>query len=208
MIDIQQLFAWYNVLFGISILIGVVFIMASVWGMDVGGDVDADIDIPDPDVEAHVAANGPDDAIVSKALGLFGIGKCPLSIILFTAFLLFGGLGLLLTNFFPPMMAMLISIGCTLIGTRIVASAVSRVMPKTETYTIKPEYFIGSTGKVTLTTSETFGQIHTNDKYGSLHVLDARTDKGSISVGQKVLIVDYNPNNNTFLVDTGLQENI
>lgn len=201
--NIQEIFAWYNVLFGLAILIGSVFVMASVWGMDVGGEMDADVD-------ADADASGPDDGLVSKALHMMGLGKCPLSIMMFTASLIFGGTGFLLNVFFAPHAAWISvcgAFGAMFVLTRFVANTVASFMPRTESYGVVPEHFIGMTGKVYLTVSEKFGQLHVYDHYGSLHTLDVRSYKGAIHpAGSQVFIVEYNHANNTFFVDVVPQE--
>jgi hypothetical protein len=209
--NIHEIFAWYNVLFGLSILIGVVFILASIWGMDIGGDMDVDADIDaDADVDADAKVSGPDDSFVGKALALLGLGKCPLSIMMFTASLIFGGTGLLLNVFFAPgaaWISVLGAFGAMMIFTRFVSNTVALIIPRTESYGVVPEHFIGMTGKVYLTVSEKFGQIHIHDHHGSLHTLDVRAYPGAIyPVSTQVFVVEYNPETNTFFVEETPQE--
>ncbi|MFA5758620.1 MAG: hypothetical protein WC942_04585 [Clostridia bacterium] len=93
--------------------------------------------------------------------------------------------------------------------TRFIARMVARLIPKTETYPTFPEHFVGSVGKVTLTVSEHQGQIHAYDLQGSLHILDARPyGNNSYSIGSRVLIITYNPETNTYLVDKEPLESI
>jgi hypothetical protein len=191
--NIHEIFAWYNILFELSILIGVVFILTSILGMDFSDDMDVDVDT---DV---------DDGFVGKAITLLGLGKCPLSIILFTASLLFGGVGLLLNFFFAPGAAWISVLGAfvaMVVFTRFVANTVASVIPRTESYGIVPEHFIGMTGRVYLTVSEKFGQIHIHDHHGSLHTLDVRAYPDNIhTIGTQVFVVEYNSETNTFFVE-------
>lgn len=211
--NIYEIFAWYNVIFGLSILIGAVFILASIWGMDIGGEMDVDVEARYIYTSAYADAkviSGPDDGIVGKALTLLGLGKCPLSIMMFTASLIFGGTGLLLNVFFAPgaaWISVLGAFGAMVVFTRFVANTVASIIPRTESYGVVPEHFIGMTGKVYLTVSEKFGQIHIHDHHGSLHTLDARAYSDTIyPAGTQIFVIEHNPTTNTFFVEETPQE--
>lgn len=207
---IQEILQWYNLIFYVSIFLGVVFISSSVMGIEAETDIgiDADVDVEaaiDPD-NLEIELDGH-DGLFAKILGVFGIGKCPLSIVLFTAFLLFGITGLVLNIFFAPWLAILSVVGAfcvTLIGTRFIALTVSAFMPQTETYNITPHHFVGKRGSVVISVTETFGQIHIRDGYGSLHKLNARSygDKYPISTG--VLVTEFK--NGIYYVDKPKEE--
>src|SRR5690606_28027527 len=133
---------WYNLIFYIPILLGVVLIGTSVMGigadtdigMDPGVDIDADVGTEHAvDTDNFEIETEGHDGLFTKILGVFGIGRCPISIVMFTAFLLFGITGLIMNTFLPSWMA-IISVGgafcVTLIGTRFIALSVSALMPQ------------------------------------------------------------------------------
>lgn len=205
---IQEALQWYNLIFYVPILLGVVLIGTSVMGIgadtDIGMDSDVDADINNPIDTDNFEIETEGYGIFTKILGILGIGRCPISIVMFTAFLLFGITGLIFNALIPtidvagipikPWIAP-ISVGCafcvTLIGTRFIALSVSTLMPQTETYNITPPHFVGKRGKVVISVSETFGQIHVVDGYGSLHKLNARSYGSKFPVSSGVFITEY-----------------
>lgn len=197
---IEQFFAWYNVIFYVSILLGVAFVFVSAMGVDAGADIDVDAD-GSLDLEQEIDGHG--EGALSKVLSLFGVGRCPLSIVMFSALLIFGGTGVILNSIFAPALAIISIIGATaamLFLTRILAVTVSSLMPNTETYTTEPDHFIGLTAKVVLTVTEEFGQIHVRDHQGSLHKLNARAYEGVVHpASERVLVVEHK--DNVFYVD-------
>jgi len=198
---LENILQWHILIFYVSIMLGIVFILSSISGIGAGTDIDADIaDNPEIEFEGH-------ESFFIKFLSLFGVGRCPLSIVLFTAFLLFGASGLFLNIFFPPLLRVFSVLGALLItsvSTRFIALAVSAFMPQTETYNITPEHFVGKRGKVVISVSETFGQIHVLDNYGSLHKLNARTYSGRFAISDGVLITEYK--DGVFYVDKPKEE--
>lgn len=194
-----EVFAWYNVIFYVSIVMGMSFVIVSILGL--GADGDADID-----TETESDSFGENEAF-QKVLSLFGFGRCPLSIVVFSALLIFGGSGVILNLTFAPTFAWISVVGAalvTLLLTRIVAVTVSSFMPNTETYAIEPDHLIGNTGTVVIKVNESFGKVTVRDHHGSLHTLDARSYKGSFPIGKRVLVVEFK--DKTFYVDEAPQE--
>ena len=186
---VQDVFAWYSVIFYAPILIGMVLIFASLAGFGGDTDIDADADLEaDHDIES--------DSWTLKALSLFGVGRCPISIILFTGLLIFGGTGIILNYIFAPTFAILSVIGAlliTLVSVRFVAITVSKIMPSTETYALEAEDLVGMVGVVVIKVNNTFGQVHVRDTNGGLHRLDAKTyDSETVfESGTSVLVSEY-----------------
>lgn len=200
---LQNILQWHNLIFYVSILLGLVFVFFSVSGVGLETDADIDHDFnldQDLDHDIHAIHGGlkveldGNEGFFLKVLSLFGVGKCPLSIVLFTAFLLFGIAGLTLNTFIPPMFRVL-SVICALFvaitGTRLLASTISKFMPQTETYNIVPQHFIGRRGRVVIAVSDVFGQIHVTDQYGSLHKLNVRSYGKHFAIEEGVLITEY-----------------
>lgn len=202
---IQEALAWYNVIFYVAIILGMAFVFVSTLGLGADGDADLDGD-GELDMEVETDGHGESD-IFQKVLSLFGVGRCPLSIVIFSALLIFGGTGVILNFIFAPMLAWVSVVGATvsmLFLTRFVAVTVSAFMPNTETYAIEPEHLIGTTGKVVIAVSTTFGKVVVRDHHGSLHTLDARAYSGTHPVGKRVLVVEHK--DKVFYVDDNPQE--
>jgi hypothetical protein len=182
----QQLFAWYNLVFIIPIVIGVILIFSA--GMGVDGDIDADADA-DVDADGDVE----EAPVILKALTIIGIGRCPLSIVILSALLIFGGTGLILNQIFAPLLAFVSVIGAffsMLFFTRLLATIISKLMPTTETYVVGGDHLVGLAGKIVLKTTTEFGQAHVFDHHGGLHKVQCRTYQGELPVDSDILIVD------------------
>ena len=183
--NVEDFFKWYNLIFYISILFGVLLIAAMAFGLGADSDIDFDAD-----GEIDI-----DSTFFSKALSIFGIGRCPASIVMFTALLLFGGTGIILNQIFAPYLVVVSVAGASftmLTLTRVIALGVAKIMPNTETYGITSETFIGRLGRVVVKTNEEFGKVQVVDEYGSLHRLSAKAFEGSsYDIDTEVLIIDY-----------------
>lgn len=199
---IQEMLVWYNVLFYVALIIGVAFVLVGIMGVDFGGP-DADFDM-----DAEVDGNVEHEGAFTKALSVLGLGRCPLSIVMFSALLIFGGTGFVFNQFLAPTFAVVsvvLAFVAMVFGTGFVAKTVSRFMPQTETYAIEPDHLIGLTGRVHVTVSETFGQVLVRDHQGSLHTLNARAYKGTVHpVGKRVFVVEHK--DRVFYVDDNPQE--
>jgi len=185
----ETLFAWYNVIFIVPLLIACVLVVGA--GFGVAGDFDADVDV-DVDADADIDAD-IEESLFIKALSIFGVGKCPLSIVVLSALLIFGGAGIILNQIFAPLLAP-ISVGgavvAMLVLTRLVAMIVSKLMPRTETYAINSAHIEGLTGKLILKTTTNFGEAHVRDHHGGLHKIKCRTYQGELAKGTPVLVVE------------------
>ena len=195
-----ELLAWYNVIFYIPILVSMVLVFGAGFGVgDVEMDADADIDA---DAEVDV---GHESAFL-KALTIVGIGRCPLSIVILTALLIFGCSGIILNQFFAPLLAIVSVVGAffsMLFFTRLIATLISKIMPGTETYVIHHDHLVGVAGKLVMNTTTEFGMAHVHDHYGGLHKIQCKTYKGELPSGTDILVVDRQ--DDIFFVDTDPQ---
>jgi len=181
----QEFLVWDNLIFYLALVVGMAFMAATFFGFD--GDfegVDADADV--------------ETSVAMRALSIFGIGKCPISIIIFSGLLIFSGTGIVLNLFMPPMLR-IFSIGAAVFAmfffTRIIASVVARIMPNTETYEVKPDNFIGLEGTVLTRTDNKFGTVKVRDSTGTLHTLTVKTLNDEVyKVHQKVLVLEFKDN--------------
>jgi membrane-bound ClpP family serine protease len=191
---VEELFAWYNLIFYIPILISIILVFSAA---GFGADADIDADTPDvefdADAEAEVDGDVDEVPIILRALSIIGIGRCPLSVVLLTAFLIFGGTGLILNQIFAPFLAFVSVIGAffsMLFFTRIIAIGISKLMPGTETYVVTNDHLVGLAGELIMKTSTQFGMAHVYDHHGGLHKIQCKTYKGELPSGTHVLIVD------------------
>jgi len=181
-----ELLAWYNVIFLVPLVIGVCFITVAGLGT---GDADAEMDA---DLDAD--ADGDfESSLVGRALSVLGIGRCPISIVIMSALILFGGSGLMLNRLLLPFFSLIGAFVITLLLTRLVATTIGRIMPSTETYTVGPEHLMGLSGTVVIRATNEFGQIQVVDHLDTLHKLNCKTfdDAPTILSGEQALIVDY-----------------
>jgi hypothetical protein len=179
---VEELFAWYNLIFFLPIIISIALVFGAGFGVD--GDID------DADVDADIDAETP---VFLKALSIIGIGRCPLSIVILSALLIFGGSGIVLNQFFAPWLP-IASVGgaffSMLFFTRIVATLIGKIMPGTETYVVSKDHLVGVAGKLVMNTSTDFGMAHVRDHHGGLHKIQCKTYKGELASGTDILVVD------------------
>ena len=232
----DELFAPHNLVFYIAIIAGFLMLIGSalgVGGHDVSHDLDHDHDVHHEVSGAHhghghnearghatsKAANALDltahetergDPFLFRLLGLFGVGKVPITIVLMMAFLLFGGAGvvmnrLLESHFRSPQVygwiSFAVAIFVALILTGSLAKLAGRLMPSSETYNVTKEDLVGKVGKLVVPTDESGGLLQARDREGNLHQVQCRTNKGDLPNGTEVLILDHDPGTNMFIVE-------
>ena len=213
----EYLFAWQNLIFLISLAVGLLLVFGSAFG---GGDHDADHDV-DHDVghdaghdhDGHRGAVDPGEAhegFVLKALSLLGVGRVPLVAVLMMMALLFGGFGMICNTIMaaiglPAWLYGPISIAAagiaTLTLTGRAVKVLNRFMPTNETYRVSRHDLAGSTGTllfpadaVTTTTAQV------KDHEGNVHNIQCRTSKGALPKGGKILVIEYDEENKLYLV--------
>src|SRR3989338_4168903 len=187
------LLAWQHLIFLIPLGFGMLLVFGAASGLIGHGDVDVDHEFhvaeADHDVvgEHDVAQDGHDGAhahdvhdrgFMSRALSLFGIGRVPLSIILTTASLLWGGVGLaagflaepaLGVGFISGVLAVAAAWLTMTVGTGSLARLVARVMPTSETYRVTKRDLIGRTGTMLFPIApQSTGYVQVNDHEGNL----------------------------------------
>ncbi len=224
-----ELLEWHNLFFVISILTSFVILLLSALtglGHEVGGDVDADVDV-DVDVDVGVDADAAAEHMIphdtgqgvhgggfSRALTLFGIGRVPISVLLCSFLVLFGGIGLISNQFFssmrlPPVAYFWPSLGIAgvlgLIVTGRLAAFVAKHMPPVETIRITRRDLVGRIGTSVYGVDEKSGQVQVRDRHGNLHRVAARTAGGRVESGKDVLLEEHVAGGDYFVVsESGL----
>ncbi|MFA5185145.1 MAG: hypothetical protein WC551_01540 [Patescibacteria group bacterium] len=227
----MEMLTWHYLIFYISIVFGLVIGLGSAFsghGGDTDGDADADADGDvdhdvdggaDHDADAeHDAAHSIEIVGQTRArrtsagriiLRFLGVGKAPIAVLLMTFCLFFGLAGILLNQLFTKVMSGenfgLVSVGLALIIAfvlaRLVAGTIHRFLPSFETYSVTNKDLVGRMATLILPADAKNGTAQVHDQQGSLHQIACRTDGPAIAKGASVLIVQYNSENDTYLVE-------
>jgi membrane protein implicated in regulation of membrane protease activity len=156
----------------------------------------------------HDAHHESDNGFM-KALSLLGIGRVPLFILFSIMMISFGVIGLgsnLLWKeaHFPPNFFFWISFGIAVVGCLLVtnrlASFIGKHMPTMETVSIRNEDLVGRTGESIYGVYEDRGFVQVRDTHGNVHRVAARTAQGSIASGKEVILEEYRPDGDYFIV--------
>lgn len=208
--------AWYNLIFLIPLVAGVLLIFGSMAGFGSDADTDADTDA-DHDVQSdgigHEAGHDHDHDDESRlflsALSALGVGKVPLSIVLMILFLLFGGIGMMCNfliagaiSMFEPFAFVSVAAGffgaISLSGS--LARLLNRYMPSTETYADSKAQMVGKTGTLELAANEERGWAQIPDSRGSIRQIKCRTSGGTLAKGTEVVVVSFDADTDTYTV--------
>jgi hypothetical protein len=148
--------------------------------------------------------------MLSRALGLLGIGKVPIMMVFSSFSFVWGFTGVMANLFFSkvlPVPALFIwpSVGASLLSSLCFTSALSqgfaRLMPSVETYSTSQEELVGKTGRALYEISANSGAAVVVDKYSVRIQIKCRTeDAVSIPHGAKVALMRYDESSQTFFV--------
>ncbi len=88
--------------------------------------------------------------------------------------------------------SLVIALACGIIGARIAAEVIARVMPQDESQDVSRDGLFGMTGKVVFPVSATSGRIHIYDEHGTLHDEMCRlaSEHEAIVKGRTAMVVD------------------
>lgn len=172
-------------------------------GGEGGLDLDHDADLGH-DFDAAHAHPEADAHLLGAVLGLLGVGKVPLSILLMSLFLVWGGAGLVFKAVFGPgAMHQVIALAalCAVVGARLVAEGLAALLPGEESYHTPPKALLGQTGQVLYEVTRDAGAVRLRDLSGNLRDLDCRSqDEEPIAPGTRVVLCGYDPAGDVFLV--------
>lgn len=200
----EWLLRWQTLVFLAPLAFGVALVSGLAFGLGADADGDADTDVEadlDSDAKVHLDAHG------NGLLGLLGVGRVPLSMLLLTLSILFGAVGLavsaLLQEKWPDAygpISVAVALFVALVGTGRIASFVARVAPTTETYRVRRQDLVGRVGHaiVELTDGDGFAQV--KDHEGNVQQVRVRTDGPVIAKGTSILVVDYSREGGWYLV--------
>jgi hypothetical protein len=221
-VELSDLFQWWNLIFVLPFVGAVLYILALGFGA-IGHDVDGAVDGDTSDQLGHglphaasadTSGDGHDaHGGIAAVLELLGVGRAPLAIVLPTFWLIWSFIGFVVNTLLHSLIEaqsayVLVSIalaaGSALFVTGVVARALYRVMPRTETYGVETEDLVGSLGVAGYPgVSSRFGEARIYDKHGNQHIVTCRLrkDGATIQTGETVLLVDYDRAHRVFLVD-------
>lgn len=229
------LLEWQNVIFLIPLAFGCLLVVGAAMGL-VGHDadhgyepnVDADHDVhhdvahgdhdADHDQESHHALDHHEHdvhahGLFHRVLGVLGIGRAPLSALLMTAALIFGGVGMAANFILRPILVsgwlygwISLAIACAVVitGTGTIARIIQRFMPSTETYRISKRDLIGCVGTTLFDVTTAGGYLQVNDAEGNLQQVACRAEAGSIGKGSRVRLVAYEVDGDRFVIESAI----
>lgn len=228
----MELLAWYNVVFLIPLVFGVILVLGSALGLmghdaghdvaadadhdvshDVGHDVGADTHV-DADHDGHLVhtvgdhetGSGHDtghdreSGLFMRMLGVLGIGRAPLSVVMMSIALLFGGVGYAMNFILKPILvegwlygwvSVAVAAVATCFFSGIFARMIAKLMPTTETSRVTERDLLGRTGTVILDVDARGGYVQMHDQQGNLHQVTCRSKNGMLPKGSEVTLVAY-----------------
>lgn len=205
------LFTWYNIPFlvslGLSLLFALLQLVGGFGDSDSDVDVDADVDI-DADVDADVDADGD---FFGDALGLLGIGKVPVMLVLMSFLAVFGLSGLLINATISQAFsgysglgfaaAALGSLFLAVILTGRISRGFARLAPDTS-LAVGFEQLVGRIGTVSSPqVSETYGRVTVRDQHGGTHTVYAVLNSGDpVPERSEVALLSYDEAKRCFIV--------
>lgn len=179
-------------------------------GGDEGGGGDADGGEHGGDDAEHGGAEGVSDGI----LGLMGVGRAPLSIVLEAFCMTWGFSGvwanqLLVRTLEPTLAQMLPSFGIALagglVGARGASELFARILPKEESRAVSRDALFGMKGRVLFSVSETTGRIRVYDEHGGIHEEPCRIAPGGtdIAKGRRAIVMDRDTSGRLIVEEAG-----
>lgn len=210
---VDFLLAWYNLIFLVPVLTGVVAALAATtgFGMETGEAGESDgFDGDSDDVSGHAVDVHSDGNLFERALSLLGVGRVPLSIVITVSSLTFGVTGILLNFFlFSVLKSHILTTGASSVGafaamlviTNGLAGWLSRVLPSVETYGVSHTGLEGRVGTLVLSANTEFGIAHVYDEHRELHRVQCKTYQGTIPEGTEVVIIHYEKSESVYYVE-------
>lgn len=200
---------WYNVIFLVSFITGI--LLSIVYGvLGHGGDVSSDID-HDMDHETGHDLDYDGGGIFAGILSFLGVGRCPISIIIIVMMITWGFIGLAFNALFvgmkviPHQIYFLFSLGIasvlSVIATRYLSIGIAKIMPKMETSAVIISSLVGRYGTAKVSIDEKSGSARVSDENGTSHIIYCKT-KGdeTIGVNEEIFVLQYLAENNSFIV--------
>ena len=200
----MELLEWWNLIFLLPAAAAVLYVLLLAVGAlpfdDMGLHFDA--------LGGHLDHDLPGD---HDLLGILGVGRVPISIVLISFSLLWGVIGWFAIRAFRPIWpepgvfiwpSLLVALTGAAGLTRVLAKLLSRVMPGSESYGAGTRELIGRMAETRYPISPTGGSVQVYDQYGTLHEVPARVlaDEALIPAGARVVLWRYDDATGSYLV--------
>lgn len=200
----MELLEWWNLIFLLPAGAAVLYVLLLAVGAlpfdDVGLHFDAHAGHADHDL--------PGD---HDLLGILGVGRVPISIVLISFSLLWGVIGWFASHafrsiwpdpaaFFWP--SLLVALAGAFGLTRVMTRLLGRIMPGTESYGSGARELIGRMAEARYPISATGGSVQVYDQHGTLHEVPARvlTGEALIPAGARVVLWRFDDATGSYLV--------
>ncbi len=213
----EEMLSWLasgpNLVFVVPLISGLVLITSdlALGGLtDVEFDVDLDADV-DLDVDADMDVEGG-AGLGTSMLGMLGVGRVPITLLLEMLAVSFGSVGLLLNGlatdlvgggWFTLPATVLIAALLAVLFTRWCGELFARLMPTHSTTSRPASAFVGELGTTASRVNGSTGQVRLNPEGGRPAVLihARRAEPGAdIPRGVPVLVVDYDAAKHVYAV--------
>ena len=232
---LSQLIAWWNLPFTLPFALAIVYLVLTASGLvdlgssdagdaadtDSAADVSSDISDADADTAPDKAdAPEPSGGPAARALGLLGVGRVPLAIVIQVFLLVWGFSGWAATTILQPLLhepllffwpALLIAAVCAVFATATLARPLARWLPSTESHAATKHDLTGRIGTVVLPVGTAAGTVHVRDDRGNLHQIACHVESAphngvsgsgapTIPKGAEVIVVSYDEATGRYLV--------
>ncbi len=214
--SLSMLLEWQNLIFLLPMAFSLLLLGASMLGGDHhhGGDHDADGHFIGHADGYGTAGDhdGSDASVLSRMLDALGVGRVPVSILVFTWCMLFGFTGLMLQHYLldellpsRALNAVVSAVAAFIVSgvlTSLLARVIGRVMPRLESYGERKQDFINREAEVRYTITARSGTVTLTDKYGNLQQLQVHLHQSctdAIPPDTKVILLSYDAAADTFL---------
>jgi membrane protein implicated in regulation of membrane protease activity len=211
---LQEWLAWHHLIFLLPLVGAVLMVLLGGLSDLHTADTDAAVEVSatlhagaegdfhgavDGDLHADADADHESTDGLRGLLELFGVGHLPLTLVLQTVAILWGGVGLVLVQVAPPAVAIVVTLLVTLVGARAVAAVLARLLSASRAPARRAQ-LVGKLGEVVLEVTPRFGVVHVRDERGMLYRLNARTEAEPLAPGRKVVVVGYDPQGHLYEV--------
>ncbi len=215
---LEEWLAWYNVIFVVSMCLGVLFMIAAVFGGDADADLHPHVDVPhhvdihhggvDHGHHGHDHDHGHDVGLRGLMYWL-GIGKVPLGAWLMMTFMLFGGIGVISNLFWASTgmsgsvygwISLVVAAPGSLIVSSLASAFLGRFLPKSETTSLREGALVGSAGKVVHRVTTKFGQVAVIDQFKNEHIVYCVAREGELPVDAEVALVEFLVGSSNYVV--------
>ena len=226
--QLAQLIEWWNLPFTLPFALALIYLVLTASGMVDTGQAEDGADGADGadhadgthDADDADGADAPEPSGGSGArlLGLLGVGRVPLAIVIQVFFLVWGFAGWAATTLLRPLIgeplvffwpALLIAAVCATFATSALARPLARWLPSTESHAPTKHELAGKIGTVVFPVTAEAGTVHVRDERGNVHQIACRLEPdhdgahpggGVVPKEAEVIVVSYDDSTGRYFV--------